>query len=101
MATAVFNRKRNVTVFWTAVSHGTRPSIGPDLLSIKHSCSHLLFNSTASLGEYHLDQPELYASEAWVQSARAMPNGTVFFLVHNEFHGWRTSNVENDKCGSS
>lgn len=75
-------RSLNQTFLVASVSDGDFPNVGPDILHLKHDCSRLVFNSTHDL------DPASYANNQWLQSVRVFPNGTVFALIHNEFHGF-------------
>ena len=87
MPAAFYNRRDNTTIFWAAVGTELHPSIGPSLNNLKHECSGgSIFNATQD------QHPESYANFQWMQSVTAMPNGTVFALIHNEFHGWNVTN---------
>ena len=87
----------NLTFMAPGDSRGTWPSVGPNLDSVKHDCSLMIFNYSGPSG--FLKPAAEFSNHEWLYAPYVLPptsesgNSTLFMLVHNEFHGWEHSPV--------
>ena len=79
----------NLTFMAPGDERGTWASVGPTLDGVQHNCSMMVFNYSGTPRGFMPAAADFSAHE-WLYAPYMTSNGTLFFLVHNEFHGWES-----------